>query len=185
MLQAIDSHVPGVNENGCGLYIPQKYRFLPHPGVGNGAVFARAKEALHRALVETGIAFFQPGKEYSLSIFAHNPAETNLLYEQAVKALGSLANSVELGYAASCLNVMPRGVNKGRGLEYLAQLSGYHPAEMLGVGDSDIDLPFLALTGYSAAPANANRAVQQAVQYVSPLETSAGVRDILRHFGLG
>ena len=56
---------------------------------------------------------------------------------------------------------------------------------MLGVGDSDSDLPFLALTGYNAAPANANQAVKQAVQYVSPYPTVEGVRDILRHFELG
>jgi hydroxymethylpyrimidine pyrophosphatase-like HAD family hydrolase len=45
-----------------------------------------------------------------------------------------------------------------------------------------VDLPFLARVGYSAAPANANRAIKQAVQYVAPRPTADGVRDILAHF---
>ena len=85
----------------------------------------------------------------------------------------------------SCLNILPDGLDKGKGLEFFASKTGYALAEMLGVGDSDSDLPFLALTGYSAAPANANQAVRQAVQYVSPYPTVEGVRDILRHFELG
>jgi hydroxymethylpyrimidine pyrophosphatase-like HAD family hydrolase len=55
---------------------------------------------------------------------------------------------------------------------------------MLGVGDSDVDLPFLQTVGYAAAPSNANTAVKQLAHYISPYPTSAGVRDILRHFGL-
>jgi len=54
----------------------------------------------------------------------------------------------------------------------------------LGVGDSDVDLPFLAAVGFSAAPSNANDAVKACVNYVSSYRTADGVRDILRHFGL-
>ncbi len=184
MLQAIDGHVPGIYENGCGLYIPETYQFLPHPDVGNGANFAEVRQILHRALVQSGEAFFQPGKDFSLSIFAWNPTDTPALYDKTVAALGSLVDTVELGFAASCLNVMPRGIHKGAGLEFLIETTGYAPEEMLGVGDSDIDLPFLAMTGGSAAPDNANKAVKAAVQYVAPRTSSAGVRDILRHFGV-
>ena len=47
-----------------------------------------------------------------------------------------------------------------------------------------MDLPFLAVVGHSAAPANANANVQEVVQYVSPSPTTEGVRDILNYFGL-
>jgi hydroxymethylpyrimidine pyrophosphatase-like HAD family hydrolase len=184
MLQAIDGHLPGVFENGAGLYIPDNYRFIPHPAVGSGVDFKAAERRLEAALVKTDRAFFQPGKEYSHSIYAYNPADTPALMDWAVQALGPLQENVELAYAASCLNVLPRGVDKGQGLEFLASQTGYALEEMLGVGDSDVDLPFLALTGYSAAPANANQVVKQTVQYVSPYRTVDGVRDILKHFGL-
>lgn len=184
MLQAIDGRLPCIYENGAGLYIPDGYRFVPHPGVGNGRGFQAARQRLEETLVRSGRAFFQPGKEFSLSIFARNPSQTPALYEWTVSALGSLRETVELSYAASCLNVLPRGVDKGRGLAFLAEQTGYRPEEMLGVGDSDADLPFLTMTGHSAAPANANRAVKRAVEYVSAYETAAGVRDILGHFDL-
>jgi hydroxymethylpyrimidine pyrophosphatase-like HAD family hydrolase len=184
MLQAIDGHLPAVYENGAGLYTPQPYRFLPHPAVDNNPTFQAATQRLEAGLVQTGRAFFQPGKQFSHSLFAYDPADTPALYGWAVEALGSLAGSVGLVYASSCLNVLPAGVDKGKGVEFLAAKTGYALAEMLGVGDSDSDLPFLVLTGYSAAPTNANPAVKQAVQYVSPYPTVEGVRDILDHFGL-
>ena len=55
---------------------------------------------------------------------------------------------------------------------------------MLGIGDSDVDLPFLRLIGHSAAPANANARVKDLVDYVSKQSTTDGVRDILFHFEL-
>ena len=59
-------------------------------------------------------------------------------------------------------------VHKGKGIELLASQTGYALGEMLGVGDSDVDLPFLDKVGYSAALANANLNVKRLVQYVAP-----------------
>ena len=33
MLQAIDGYLPGIFENGAGLYVPETYRFLPNPAL--------------------------------------------------------------------------------------------------------------------------------------------------------
>jgi hydroxymethylpyrimidine pyrophosphatase-like HAD family hydrolase len=80
--------------------------------------------------------------------------------------------------------VLPRGVHKGKGIEFLSSQTDYSAGEMLGVGDSDVDLPFLDTVGYSAAPANANLDVKRLAQYVAPRPAADGVRDILDHFGL-
>ena len=184
MLQAIDGHLPAIYENGAGLYVPEHYRFFPHPDVGNGLEFKIAERKLEEALVESGRAFFQPGKQFSHSLFAYDPADTPALLNWAVEALGPLAETVGFSYASSCLNVLPRGLNKGKGLEFLVQQTEYRPEEILGVGDSESDLPFLVQSGFSAAPANAHEMVKQVVQYVSPYSTVEGVRDILDHFGL-
>jgi hydroxymethylpyrimidine pyrophosphatase-like HAD family hydrolase len=69
-------------------------------------------------------------------------------------------------------------------VHFLCEQSGYGLEEILGVGDSDVDLEFLSMVGYAAAPANANPAVKAIVDYVSPYPTAEGVRDILRHFGV-
>jgi hydroxymethylpyrimidine pyrophosphatase-like HAD family hydrolase len=186
MLQAIDGHLPAVFENGCGLYLPDGYRFLTHPLLaGRGRGFAAARERLRTELVETGQVFFQPGKEYSLSLFPLDGLAPEDIRPLAEAALGAAGEAVSLVFSISCLNVVPRGVDKGQGVSFLCECAGYALEEVLGVGDSDVDLPFLAEVGYSAAPANANPAVKALVDYVSPYPTSLGVRDILRHFGLG
>lgn len=186
MLQAIDGHLPAIFENGAGLYIPDGYRFLPHPDLPQAdGRMQTARARLQTNLVQTGIAYFQPGKEYSLTLFSSNPKDTDKLYEQATTALGPLRSSVDLVYSSSCLNVLPRGIHKGKGIQFLAARTGIDPADMLGVGDSDVDSQFLTLVGHSAAPANANPQVKEIVQYVAPRATSNGVRDILERFGLG
>ena len=184
MMQAIDGHLPAVFENGCGLYVPHTYRFLPHPKLGAGLAFEEARKRLQTELANPGKVFFQPGKEFSLSLFPLDSITVTDLYPLAEAALGPAREAVDLVYSGSCLNVLPRGVNKGEGLRFLCEQAGYEAAEVLGVGDSDVDLPFLAITGRSAAPANAFDAVKRLVDYVAPRPTSDGVRDILRHFGL-
>jgi hydroxymethylpyrimidine pyrophosphatase-like HAD family hydrolase len=184
ILRAMDGHLPGIFENGVGLCSPNGTPYVPHPAVGDRARLEAVRRRLQEALVQTGRAFLQPGKEYSLSLFPCNPAEKDTLHGEAVAALGPLGQSVSLVYSASCLNVLPRGMHKGKGVEFLAQETGYIPGEMLGVGDSNVDLPFLATVGASAAPANATLQVKRAVQYVAPRAAADGVRDILDHFGL-
>jgi HAD superfamily hydrolase (TIGR01484 family) len=183
MLQAIDGYLPAIYENGAGLYVPDGYRFLAHPDVipyRMGAI----RQCLAKTLVRSGFAYFQPGKEFTLTLFATDPADTPKLDAHVSEALDSLGQSVDLVYSSSCLNVLPRGMNKGRGIEFLAAETGFAPSRMLGVGDSDVDLPFLAAVGISAAPENANDAVKASVHYISPYRTADGVRDILHHFGL-
>ena len=184
LAQAIDGHLPCVFENGCGLYEPRGYRFLPHPKLAGEKTFNLVRERLRAGLVETGKVFFQPGKEYSLSLFPLGGVQVADLSGLAEAALGPLAGSVSLVYSGSCLNVIPQGVDKGAGMEFLCERSGYAPEEILGVGDSDVDLPFLALAGRSAAPANAFEQVKAGVDYVSEHATADGVRDILRRFGV-
>jgi hydroxymethylpyrimidine pyrophosphatase-like HAD family hydrolase len=185
MLQAIDGHLPAVFENGCGLYLPAGYRFLPHPALAAaGWSLAAVRERLRAALVDTGRVFIQPGKEYSLSLFPLEGVTVDDLLPLTTEALGSEIESVDLVYSFSCLNVVPRGVDKGAGLAFLCQQAGYAADEVLAVGDSDVDLPLLTAAGYAAAPANANPAIKALAGYVSPHDTTHGVRDILRHFGV-
>ncbi len=182
MLQAIDGHLPGIYENGAGIYFPQDYRFQPHPLLEGKTALGEVRRRIEAQLVASGRAFIQPGKEHTLTLFATDPAETFRLHEYTADALAELAGDVDLVYSTSCLNVLPKVVDKGVGLIYLAERVGIPPANMLGVGDSDVDLPFLALTRHTAAPSNAMPQVKAVVDYVSPEPTSAGVRDIFEHF---
>lgn len=184
MLQAIDGHLPGIFENGAGLYVPETYRFLPNPTLSDGAVISAVRRRLEETIVSTGEAYFQPGKEYSITLFPNDPDNIGKLLVQTADVLGDLHLKVDLVYSTSCLNILPKGIDKGNGIRFLSDRTGYRPEEMLGVGDSDVDLQFLSLVGHSAAPVNANPEIKKAVEYVSPFRTSHGVRDILEHFDI-
>jgi len=184
MLQVIDGPLPGIFENGAGLYLPKTYRFTPHPSLADGNMIASVRQRLEEQLISTGAAYFQPGKEYTLTLFASDPNRTGELEGLARSALGPLADSIELVYSTSCLNILPRDIDKGKGVQFLSQQTGVPEGRMLGVGDSDVDLPFLERVGHSAAPANAGPAVKAIVDYVSPERTGRGVLDILKHYRL-
>jgi len=185
LLQAIDGHLPAIYENGAGLYHPIGYQFTPHPDIRFITDrFQAVQERIQVGLVASGKVDIQPGKVHSLSLFARAPVETSHLRELAAAALGPLAESVDLVYSTSCLNVLPRGIDKGKGLAFLAEAIGLPVENMLGVGDSDVDLPFLIRVGHSAAPANANSAVREMVDFVATRPDGEGVREILQHFGL-
>ena len=70
ILQAIDGHIPAVFENGAGLYVPETYQFLPHPRVGDGALMRLIRQRLIETLLEKKQAYFQPGKEFTLTLFS-------------------------------------------------------------------------------------------------------------------
>jgi hydroxymethylpyrimidine pyrophosphatase-like HAD family hydrolase len=159
LLQAVDGHLPGVYENGAGIYD-------------------------HETLIQDKTVYFQPGKQHSLTIFPVDPTRIQELKELTAQALGPLSEQVDLVYSTSCLNILPRGVDKGKGLTFLADKINIPMANMLGIGDSDVDLPFLQLVGHSAAPSNGNPNVKEMVEYISEEATSEGVREILTHFKL-
>ncbi len=184
MLQAIDGYLPGIFENGAGLYFPLTYRFTPHPSLAGQNHIRQVRQRLDEVLVQSGQAYFQPGKEYTLTLFATDPGATDRLKEMSQTALGSLSEGVEFVYSTSCLNILPRSIDKGKGIDFLSQETGVAPSAMLSVGDSDVDLPFLERTGHSAAPANAMPSVKAIVDYVSPERTTEGVLDILKEYEL-
>ncbi|MEX2030737.1 MAG: HAD family hydrolase [Anaerolineales bacterium] len=182
--QGIDGHLPAIFENGAGLYVPQPYGFLAHPSLHGVDHLPKVRAALERGLIDRGLAFIQPGKIYSLTLFATDPSQTPLLRAWTVEALGPLANEVQLVYSTSCLNVLPPGVDKGKGASFLSQHTGIPLQAMLAVGDSDVDLPLLDAVGHSAAPSNAEAGVRNSADFVADRPTADAVRDILTHYGL-
>jgi HAD superfamily hydrolase (TIGR01484 family) len=182
MMQAIDGHLPAIYENGAGLYVPSGYKFLPHPDLIRGPDMKVIRQRLEDTLIRDGTAYFQPGKEFTLTLLPTEPADKPRLHDLTASALGMFDGAIDLASSPSCINILPHNIHKGRGIEFLCQQTGLKPSEMLGVGDSGVDIQFLSLVGFSAAPANAEPDVKQAVQYVSPYQTGEGVRDILKHF---
>jgi hydroxymethylpyrimidine pyrophosphatase-like HAD family hydrolase len=78
-----------------------------------------------------------------------------------------------------CINIIPAGIDKGVGTDWLCAEAGFTLAEVAGVGDSDADLAFLDKVGFSAVPANATAGVRAAVDDVSSEPEGRGLVDII------
>ena len=53
---------------------------------------------------------------------------------------------------------------------------------LVNIGDSSGDLPFMNISGFKACPQNASSSVKEISDYISPLDTSDAVLDIIKHF---
>jgi hydroxymethylpyrimidine pyrophosphatase-like HAD family hydrolase len=73
------------------------------------------------------------------------------------------------------LMVLPEGVDKASGLAAALSALGLPASEVLGVGDAENDLPFLAACGLSAAVANALPALKAEADLVTEGEEGDGV----------
>jgi len=184
LMQAIGAYLPGIYENGCGLYFPDRYRFVEHPSIGAPVreALAAARATLYRQVVAPGLGHFQPGKEVSLTLYPLPGTSVDSLHQAAADALSRHAALFTIQASVSCVDVTPAGIDKGTGVRWLSAETGIPLAHMGGIGDSTSDLKFLRLVGRSAAPANAATEVQAGVDYVSPYEDGDGVVDILRQW---
>ena len=65
------------------------------------------------------------------------------------------------------VDVVPPGITKRNGLEWLADHLGLHMDDIAYIGDADSDLEALLAVGTSFAPANAHEDVLSAVDHVT------------------
>ena len=75
--------------------------------------------------------------------------------------------------------VLPTSVDKATGLAALLPELSLSPENVVGVGDAENDLTFLARCGLSVAVANALDGVKQGADYVTRGRSSAGVRELI------
>jgi len=82
------------------------------------------------------------------------------------------------------IEVVPRGVEKGRALAWLAQHLSIPQPEVLAAGDQGNDVSLVRWAGVGVAMGNAVAEVQQVADWVAPPVTEDGVAAILERFVL-
>jgi hydroxymethylpyrimidine pyrophosphatase-like HAD family hydrolase len=75
--------------------------------------------------------------------------------------------------------VLPAGVNKASGLHIALSGLGIAPENVVGVGDAENDLDFLAICGAGVAVANALPEVKSKVAHVTRADHGAGVEELI------
>jgi Cof subfamily protein (haloacid dehalogenase superfamily) len=131
-----------------------------------------ANEAI-RSLDFRARSFAEHGRAARFSkamCFAEDP-KILMAIREAVRPLGVGAyQSLPLA-----LEICPQGVNKATGIKQLTQLLGIEDYKLYAVGDSENDLPILALAHCSYAPITADEAVSARVGHV----IDAGMNGVL------
>jgi hydroxymethylpyrimidine pyrophosphatase-like HAD family hydrolase len=184
VMQIIDGWQPALYESGAGLYFPQTYQFQLTPAL-TPEHLARLRiviERLDQSVVQTGRAYWQPGKMVCYTLFAYPPLTITDLIPEVEAIVAGVSADFVVTPASLALNIHPAGIDKGSGLRWLAQVTGLDPTEMGGVGDSAGDIDFLRLIGYPAAPVNATLEVKAVVDYIAAQPDAAGLNEILDYW---
>jgi hydroxymethylpyrimidine pyrophosphatase-like HAD family hydrolase len=179
LMQAIHGYHPAVYENGAGcIFEPYGLCGIPRSRDLQTRLM-RFQTVLHNALVDTEQAYLQPGKSASLSLFPHTGVALRQVFAEASRLARGFGDEFGIEEAATCVNVILRGIDKAEGVRWLSRQTGIPLVDMAGVGDAPSDVPFMQLLGWSAAPTNAHASVKQIARYTSPYEDGRGLVDIL------
>jgi len=65
------------------------------------------------------------------------------------------------------INVIVTGTTKGTGMRMVTDFSGIDLAGIAGIGDSDADLEFLDLCGFTACPSNGSARLKKSRLYLA------------------
>ena len=185
-LQAINAfwdNMPSIFENGAGLYYPVTKEYLWNPAITDECDKVMAEVRLKvSALIKRLGGVRELGKEYCISL---NPPKDMLveeLYHQISKQLNEFRNVIEITHSKSAVDITPKGVNKGSGTRFLSEITGIALKDMVGIGDTQGDIPMLSLVGHATGPANADENVRKIAEYISPFKTTGGVIDIIQRY---
>lgn len=149
----------------------------------NGALLHRPAERETRVLANPPPAAFvdwlrkqgvAPLSVGAVIVATWQPNESIVL--DAIRELGL---ELQIIFNKGAVMVLPSGVNKATGLAAALDEIGLAPAQVVGAGDAENDHAFLALCGFSMAPANSLPSVKDAVDLVTDGARGAGVEQLI------
>jgi hydroxymethylpyrimidine pyrophosphatase-like HAD family hydrolase len=105
--------------------------------------------------------------------------------EQTLASQGRVHFLVNKNYQGYILEVVPAGVSKWQGLQYIAAQEGVAPEEIIAVGDDHNDLDMIRCAGLGIAMGNATDEVQAAADVVTGTNAEDGLVQALERFVLG
>lgn len=88
---------------------------------------------------------FDPNERYVLALYPHSATTTpRELSERILETSGELLDgSFDMYYSSEAVDIVPKGVNKAYALKMLVKKMGIPRQSLIGIGDSDGDVPAL------------------------------------------
>src|SRR6266568_2428268 len=182
LLELIDSPIPGICENGAACVFPGVDDVIV-----DGLVTPESLESLAalkdevKVLVKDRMVTIRSGREWSITLCATEREHLPRIREFCDELIIRRGYRLHCLTSARCIDILPKGIDKGVGVIHLAEYLGCSLSDVVGIGDSAGDIPFLERVGYSACPNNAEASVKNVTSYVAKSDFAAGVIEILTH----
>jgi len=169
MSQALGLTVPVLFEGGGGRFDPVEAQTTWSPALTD-EIEAQIEEVQHWFVTEC-----TPGTKMSLDhakrtqtgIVSPDPDEIVEARARTEQFVDAHVPDLRVFSTDVSVDVVPPGITKRNGLEWLAEHLEVPLDEMAYIGDSDSDLEALSAVGTSFAPANADEEVLRAVDHVT------------------
>jgi hydroxymethylpyrimidine pyrophosphatase-like HAD family hydrolase len=188
----IGAPYPCIFENGCGMYRPDGglgHEYAFHPVLVDDPeielAVGRFNEYLEEHLVKPQGCGRIAGKRFAISLTPCRGGSVEELMAAVENTPAELLDGFYITRSISVVDITPAGINKGSGFEWLIDVLNddydlkIGPQNVLGIGDSWGDLPFLEKCGVSVAPSNAAADVRERADYASELLEISAVLDII------
>lgn len=167
-------------ENGAYLYQPITDEIRYNPLIQSETLQAlnQFKELLNTDEYKS-LCKPEVGKEICISL---NPIKGSIeeLYENLLEKIDTTL--LYMNHSTTAVDITPKGVDKGSALNFLCETEKFELSEIVSIGDSSGDLPFMKISGFKACPQNASQSVKGICDHVSAFDTTKGVLEILQHF---
>jgi hypothetical protein len=167
--QALDITVPVLFEGGGGRFDPVAAQTTWNPALTE-EVEAEIEEVRHWFVTEC-----VPGTKMSIDhakrtqagVVSPDPQEIADLRPRTEAFVSENVPDLRVFSTDVSIDVVPPGITKRSGLEWLIQHLGVDMSETAYIGDTDSDLGALSAVGTSFAPANADEEVLRTVDHVT------------------
>jgi Cof subfamily protein (haloacid dehalogenase superfamily) len=104
--------------------------------------------------------------------------------EQESEFFPNLQDCLSTRWCEAFSDITPLGVDKGKGIGYMAHYLGFPISETMALGDGGNDVPMFQCAGIGVAMGQSQSDVQAQADYVTSDVDHEGVAQALRHFGI-
>ncbi len=115
---------------------------------------------------------------YKLLIYDKRPEQIKMVEER----LGTLKKTVYTTSLPGLLDISEKSVNKGQGVQKLAELLKLQPEQVCTIGDFENDIPMLQFAGFSVAMGNALPHVKENAFYVTATNDESGLAQVMNGY---
>jgi HAD superfamily hydrolase (TIGR01484 family) len=183
LTQALDLTVPVLFEGGGGRFDPVEAQTTWSPALTDD-IEAEIEDVRHWFVTEC-----IPGTKMSIDhakrtqagVVSPDPSEIVDARAQTEAFLSDNDSDLRVFSTDISVDVVPPGITKRNGLEWLTDHLDVTMNEVAYIGDSDSDLEALTAVGISFAPANADEEVLKAVDHVTDGRVLDGTIEAYRH----